>query len=129
MATLLTRVEALEGETQHLRTELQQTKTELAAASSQLAETKVTVMITVAQFIDSIERLTAGSNAVLRRHVQMDEFGANLDADCDDLFKEALQENLPATFNALERTAVKQMLKQLGKYLCNVRKVLLYHFG
>ena len=126
---MLTRVEALEGETQHLRTELQQAKTELAAASSQLAETKVTLMITVAQFIDSIERLTAGSKAVLKRHVQMDEFGANLDADCDDLFKEALQENLPATFNAFERTAVKRMSKQPGEYLCIVRKVLLYHFG
>ena len=86
-------------------------------------------MVTVAQFIDSIERLTAGSKAVLKRHEQMDEFGANLDADYDDPFKEALQENLPATFNALERTAVKRMLKQPGEYLCIVRKVLLYHFG
>ena len=62
-------------------------------------------------------------------HVQMDEFGANLDADCDELFKEALQENLRATFNACERTAVRRILKQPGKYLCIVHKVLLYHFG
>ena len=46
-------------------------------------------MVTVAQFIDSIEHLTAGSKAALKRHVQMDEFGANLDADCHELFKEA----------------------------------------
>ena len=75
-------------------------------------------MVTVAQFIDSIEHLNAGSKAALKRHVQMDEFGANLDADCDDLFKEALQENLPATFNALQRTAVKRILQQPGEYLC-----------
>ncbi|KAL3138657.1 hypothetical protein ABBQ32_006415 [Trebouxia sp. C0010 RCD-2024] len=68
-------------------------------------------MVTVAQFIDSIEHLTSGGKAALKRHVQMDEFGANLDADCDELFKEALHENLPATFNALERTAVKRILK------------------
>ena len=58
-------------------------------------------MVTVAQFIDSIEHLNANSKAALKRHVQMDEFGASLDADCDDLFKEALRENLPTTFNAL----------------------------
>ena len=70
-------------------------------------------MVTVAQFIDSIEHLIAA----LKRHVQTDEFGANLDADCDELFKEALQENLPGTFNALERTAVKRVLKHPGEYL------------
>lgn len=58
-------------------------------------------MVTVAQFIDSIEHLNAGSKAASKRHVQMDHFGASLDADRDDLFKEALPENLPATFNAL----------------------------
>ena len=62
-------------------------------------------------------------------HVQTDEFGAKLDCDCDELFKEALQENLPATFNALESTAVRRILKQPGEYLCIVHKVLLYHFG
>ncbi|KAL3148764.1 hypothetical protein ABBQ38_014175 [Trebouxia sp. C0009 RCD-2024] len=71
-------------------------------------------MVTVAQFIDSIEHLTAGGKAALKRHVQMDEFGAKLDADCEELFKEALHENLPATFNALERTAVKRILKHHG---------------
>ena len=86
-------------------------------------------MVTVAQFIDSIEHLNAGSKAALKRHVQMDEFGANLDADCDDLFKEALQDNLPATFNALQRTAVKRILQQPGEYLCHVCKVLLYCLG
>ena len=47
-------------------------------------------MVTVAQFIDSIEHLTAGNKAALKRHVQMDEFGANLDADCDEVFKRQL---------------------------------------
>ncbi|DBA69913.1 TPA: hypothetical protein ACH3X2_012410 [Trebouxia sp. C0005] len=74
-------------------------------------------MVTVGQLIDSIEHLTAGSKAALKRHEQMDEFGANLDAKCDDLFKEALQENLPTTFNALERTAVKRTLKKPGTLL------------
>ena len=45
----------------------------------------------------------------------MRDFGAFLDADCDELFKEALQDHLPATFNALERTAVKRALKSPGK--------------
>ena len=49
-------------------------------------------MVTVAQFIDSIEHLTAGCKDALKGHVQMVEFGANLDAECDELFKEALQE-------------------------------------
>lgn len=71
-------------------------------------------MVTVAQFIDSIEHLNANSKAALKRHVQMDEFGASLDADCDDLFKEALRENLPTTFNALQRTAAKRVLQQPG---------------
>ena len=43
-------------------------------------------MVTVAQFIDSIEHLSAGGKAALKRHVQMDEFGANLDADCEGSF-------------------------------------------
>ena len=43
LAFLLARIEALEGDARHLRTDLQQTKTELAAARSELAETKVTL--------------------------------------------------------------------------------------
>ena len=82
-------------------------------------------MVTVAQFIDSIEHLNANSKAALKRHVQMDEFGASLDADCDDLFKEALRENLPTTFNALQRTAAKRVLQQPGEYFCIVPQVLL----
>ena len=77
-------------------------------------------MVTVAQFIDSIEHLDANSKAALKRHVQMDEFGASLDADCDDLFKEALRENLPTTFNALQRTAAKRVLQQPGEHFCIV---------
>ena len=50
------------------------------------------------------------SKAALKRHVQTDEFGANLGADCDELFKEALQENLPGAFNALERHSSKASL-------------------
>ncbi|KAL3155476.1 hypothetical protein ABBQ38_011030 [Trebouxia sp. C0009 RCD-2024] len=73
-------------------------------------------MVTVAQFIDSIEHLTVGSKSALKRHVQMEDFGANLDADCNELFKETLQENLPATFNVRERTAVKRILKHPGDH-------------
>ncbi len=73
-------------------------------------------MVTVAQFIDSIEYLNAGDKAVLKSHVQKNEFGANLHAVCDALFKEALEENMPATLNALQRTAVRQALKYLGEY-------------
>ncbi|DBA88546.1 TPA: hypothetical protein ACH3X2_005017 [Trebouxia sp. C0005] len=71
-------------------------------------------MVMTAQFIDSIEHLTAGSKAALKGHAQMDELEANLDAECDELFKEALQENLPAIYNALDRTAVKRILKHPG---------------
>jgi hypothetical protein len=49
--------------------------------------------------------------------VQKVEFGASLDADCDEVFKETLQENLPATLNALHRTAVRQALKDSGEQL------------
>ena len=43
LAALLTRIEVLEGETQHLRDDLQQAKTELATARSESAESKVTL--------------------------------------------------------------------------------------
>ncbi len=72
-------------------------------------------MVTVADFIDSIEHLTAGSKAELKSHVQKAEFGASLDAECDEIFKETLQENLPTTLNALHRTAVKRALKDSGE--------------
>ena len=41
LAALLIRIEALKGETQHLRDDLQQAKTELATARSELAESEV----------------------------------------------------------------------------------------
>ena len=41
------------------------------------------------------------------KHVQSQEFGASLDADCDEVFQEVLQENLPATLNLLERATLK----------------------
>ena len=72
-------------------------------------------MLTVERFIDSIQDLSSDSRAGLKKHVQMRDFGALLDADCDELFKEALQDHLPATFNALECTAVKRALKSPGK--------------
>ena len=74
-------------------------------------------MVKVAQFVDSIGYLTADNKAALKRHVQMVEFGANLDADCDEVFKATLRDNMPATFNALQRTAVKQALDLSGEYL------------
>ena len=43
LAALLARIEALEGDTQHLRTDLRQTKSELAASRSELAEAKDTL--------------------------------------------------------------------------------------
>ncbi len=73
-------------------------------------------MLTVQRFIDSIEDLSADNRAVLQKHVQSREFGTSLDADCDELFKEALQKDPPATFNALERTAVRRALKHPGKH-------------
>ena len=42
LTALLTRIEALEGKTRHLRTDLQQTKTEAAAARSELTESQIT---------------------------------------------------------------------------------------
>ena len=74
-------------------------------------------MVTVAEFIDSIEHLTAGTKAALKAHVQTVEFGASLDADCDELFKETLQENLPAALNALQRTAIRRALKHPGEQI------------
>lgn len=74
-------------------------------------------MVTVAEFIDSIDHLTAGTKANLKSHVQKVEFGASLDSDCDEVFKETLQENLPATLNALHRTAVRRALTHPGEQL------------
>ncbi|DBA74985.1 TPA: hypothetical protein ACH3X1_010328 [Trebouxia sp. C0004] len=71
-------------------------------------------MLTVERFIDSIQDLSTDSRAGLKKHVKMHDFGALLDADCDELFTEALQDHLPAIFNALERTAVKRALKSPG---------------
>lgn len=72
-------------------------------------------MVSVAEFIDSIERLTKTSKAALKRHVQLKEFGAELDDECDECFKEALQDHLPATLNALQRTVVKRTLQHNGE--------------
>ena len=60
-------------------------------------------MFTMSEFIHSIPHLSAGKKATLEKHVQSQEFGASLDADCDEVFQEVLQKNLPATFNLLER--------------------------
>lgn len=73
-------------------------------------------MLTVERFIDSVQDLSAARRAELKWHVQRRDFGASLDADCNELFKETLQDYLPAAFNALERTAVKRALKSPGKH-------------
>ena len=72
-------------------------------------------MVTISEFIDSIPHLSAGKKAILEKHVQSPEFGASLGADCDEVFQEVLQENLPATFNLLERARLKRALKQPGE--------------
>ena len=72
-------------------------------------------MVTISEFIDSIPHLSAGKKATLETHVQSQEFGVSLDADCDEVFQEVLQENLPATFNLLERARLKRALKQPGE--------------
>ena len=69
----------------------------------------------VSEFIDSIPHLSAGTKATLKKHVQSQEFGASLHADCDEVFQEVLQENLPATLNLLERATLKRALKQPGE--------------
>lgn len=74
-------------------------------------------MVTVSEFIESIQHLSAGKKAALKTHVQSLEFGASLDADCNEIFLEALQGCLPVTLNVMECTRLKQALKQLGEYL------------
>lgn len=74
-------------------------------------------MVTISEFIDSIEHLPAGGKAVLKQHVQSLEFGASLDADCDEFFQQVLQQNLPATFNILERAALEQASNLPGECL------------
>ena len=51
----------------------------------------------------------------MEKHVQSQDFGVSLDADCDEVFQEVLQENPPATFNILEYARLKGALKQLGE--------------
>jgi hypothetical protein len=74
-------------------------------------------MTTVAEFIDSIAQLSVDSKAELKSHVQKVEFGASLDADWDELMEDALRDNLPTTFNILQRTAVVRALKHPGQQL------------
>ena len=72
-------------------------------------------MVTISEFINSIPQLSAAKKATLEKHVQSQDFGASLDADCDEVFQEVLQENLPAAFNLLERATLKRALKQPGE--------------
>ena len=72
-------------------------------------------MVTVSEVLNSIPQLSASKKATLEKHVQLQEFGASLDADCDEVFQEVLQENLPATFNLLQRAALKRALKRPGE--------------
>ena len=72
-------------------------------------------MVTISEFIDSIPHLCAGKKATLEKHVQSQEFGASLDADCDGVFQEVLQEKPPATFSLLECARLKRALKQPGE--------------
>lgn len=65
-------------------------------------------MITVARLTDFIDQLSAGSKADVKDHMQKEEFGANLEGECGAMFQGCLTEMLPATFNAPERTAVRQ---------------------
>lgn len=74
-------------------------------------------MVTISVFIDSIEYLPAGGKAVLKQHVQSLEFGASLDADCNEFFQRVLQRNLPATFNILELAALEEALNLPGECL------------
>lgn len=83
-------------------------------------------MVTVSQFIESLRHLSAGKKTILEEYVQSEDFGAKLDAECDEIFQEGLQQNPPATFSVLDRTALNRALKQLGEYL-NCRRSW-FHF-
>ena len=74
-------------------------------------------MVTILEFINSIPHLSADKKATLEKHVQSQEFGASLDADCDEIFQEVLLQNLPATFNLLECARLRRALQQPGEYL------------
>ena len=66
------------------------------------------VMVTISEFINSIPHVSARKEATLENHVQSQEFGVSLEADCDDIFQRVLQENPPTTFNILERARLKE---------------------
>ena len=72
-------------------------------------------MVTMLEFIDSIPHLSAVKKATLEKHVQSQEFGVSLDADCDEILQKVLQENPPATYNILERARLEGALQQLGE--------------
>ena len=72
-------------------------------------------MSTVVDFINSIENLDDSCKGALKAHVQTREFGSNLDDDCDEAFKETLQNYLPETFSRLQCTRVKQALRLPGQ--------------
>ncbi len=76
--------------------------------------------VTISDSIDSIPHLSAGKKATLDEHVQSQEFGVSLDANCDEVFQEYLQENPPATFKFLQGARLKGArlkgaLEQLGE--------------
>lgn len=64
-------------------------------------------MVTISEFIDSIQYLSVGKKAALKTHVLSQEFGASLDAECNGNFLKALQGCLPVTLNAMERTRLR----------------------
>ncbi len=72
-------------------------------------------MVTISEFINSIPHLSAGKKAALEKQVQSQEFRVSLDADCDEVFQEVLQEIPPVAFNFLERARLKGALMQLGE--------------
>lgn len=82
-------------------------------------------MVTVSQFIESLQYLSAGKKTTLEEYVLSEDFGAKLDGECDEVFQEGLQQHPPATFNVLDRTSLKRALKQLGEYL-NCRRSWFY---
>ncbi|KAL0040302.1 hypothetical protein WJX77_002769 [Trebouxia sp. C0004] len=73
------------------------------------------VMVATSEFIDSIPHLSVGKKATLETHVQSQEFGVSLDADCDEIFQKVLQQNPPATFNILELARLEGALQQLSQ--------------
>lgn len=69
----------------------------------------------VGDFISSIREFQDDEKQILKEWVTSERFGAKLDGECNDTFKETLSNNPPPTFNLLQSTVVQRAARLQGE--------------